>query len=84
MINSLSALTLHLNSIRFLIFGIKFHLTKVLEQPGGGLPALNVIEICDRCDANVYNQRTLQADAHIARPDARPRLRNSSMFCIEK
>ena len=40
--------TLHLNSLDFLIFGIQFHLTQVLEQPGGGFIALNVMEIRDR------------------------------------
>ena len=45
-INSLSALTLHLNpSLVFLIFGIKFHLTEVLEQTGSGFPALNAMGI---------------------------------------
>ena len=40
-INSLSALTLPLSSLHFLIFGIKFLLTEILEQPGGGFSALN-------------------------------------------
>ena len=34
-INLLSAFILHLNLLDFLIYGIKFHLTEVLEQPGG-------------------------------------------------
>ena len=52
-INPISAITLHLNSLVFLIFGIKYYLTEVLEQPEGGFPALNAMEICDRRHANV-------------------------------
>ena len=47
----------------------------VLEQPGGGFPALNAMEIRDRRHtkhdlrhAIVCKQRTLQADAQIAPP----------------
>ena len=46
-INPISAITLHLNLLVFEIFGIKYHLTEVLEQTGGGFPAHNVMEICD-------------------------------------
>ena len=38
----------------------------VLEQPGGGTPALNVMAICDQRHANVSKQRTLLADADVA------------------
>ena len=64
-INPISANTLHLNSLVFLIFGIKYHLTEVLEQGGGGFPATNVP---DRRHANVLNQRTLQAEVDVASP----------------
>ena len=67
-INPISAFTLHLNSLVFLIYGIRYHLTEVLEQPGGGFPALNVMEIRDRRHANVCKQRTLQADVGVAPP----------------
>ena len=67
-VNPISAITLHLNSLVFLIFGIKYHLTEVLEQPRGGFSALNVMEIRDRRHANVCKQRTLQADVDVAPP----------------
>ena len=44
----------------FLIFAIKYCLTEVLEQPGGGTPALNVMEIRDQ------RHWTLLADAAVA------------------
>ena len=47
----------------FLIFEIKYCLTEVFEQPGGGTPALNVTAIRDQRHANVSKQRTLLADA---------------------
>ena len=31
----ISAITLHSNSLVFVIFGIQYHLTEILEQPGG-------------------------------------------------
>ena len=43
----------------FLIFEIKYCLTGVLEQPGVGTPALNVMAIRDQRHANVSKQRTL-------------------------
>ena len=39
---------------------------EVLEHPGGGPPALNVIAIRDQRRANISKQRTLLADADIA------------------
>ena len=76
--------TLHLNLLGFLIFGIKFHFTEFLEQLGGRFPMLNVMEIsdgchakCDRCYTNICKERTLQVDAHITPPYARPRSRDS-------
>ena len=74
-INSLSALTLH--SIGFLIFGIKFHFTEVLELPGGGFPALYVKEI-------YVNKKRYKRTLTKPCLNARPRSRDSSMFCIEK
>ena len=41
-------------------------LTEVLEQQGGGTPALNVMVIRDQGHANVSKQRTLLADADVA------------------
>lgn len=51
-----------------MIFGIKYHLTEVQEEPKGGFPARNVKEIRDRRHANVCKQRTLQADIDVALP----------------
>ena len=67
-INPISAITLHLNALVFVISGIKYHLTEILEQPGGGFPALNVMEIHGRRHANVCKQRTLQAEVDVAPP----------------
>ena len=50
----------------FLIFEINCCITEVLEQPGGGTPALNVMAIRDQSQANVSKQRTLLADADVA------------------
>ena len=49
----------------FLIFEIKYCLTEVLEQPGGGTRALNVMAIRDQRHAKVRKQRTLLADADV-------------------
>ena len=54
------------NQASFLIFEIKYCLTEVLEQPGGGTPALSVMVIRDQRHANVSKQRTLLADANVA------------------
>ena len=51
---------------QILIFGIKYCLTEVLEPPGGGTPAPNVMAIHDQRHANVSKQRTLLADADVA------------------
>ena len=69
-INPISAITLHLNSLVFLIFEIKYHLREVLEQPEGRITALNAIEIRDRRHANVHVciQKTLHADVDVAPP----------------
>ena len=62
-INQICFIILYQIWLVFLIFEIKHCLTEVLEQPGGGTPALNVTAICDQRHANVSKQRTLLADA---------------------
>ena len=49
-----------------LIFEVKYCITEILEQPGGGTLALNVMAIRDQHHANVSKQRTLLADADVA------------------
>ena len=61
---------LHPIRLVFLIFRIKYCLTEVLKQPGGGTHALNVIVIHDQCHAKVSKQRTLLADVDVAPPHA--------------
>ena len=63
-INPRSAITLHLNSLVFLIFGIKYHFMAVQEQPGGGFPALNVMKIREGRQATGYTE----ADVDVAPP----------------
>ena len=58
--------TQHLAS--FSIFRIKYCLREVLEQPGGGIPALNVKAIRDQRHANVSKQTPLLADVDVALP----------------
>ena len=65
-INQICFINLYQIRIVFLIFEIKYCLTEVLEQPGGGTPALNVMAIRDQRHANVSKQRTLFADADFA------------------
>ena len=65
-INQICFIILYHIRLVFLIFEIKYCLTEVLEQPGGGTPALNVMAICDQRHANVSKQRTLLADADVA------------------
>ena len=50
----------------FLIYEIKYCLTEVLEQPGIGTPAFNVMAIREQRHANVSKQLTLLADADVA------------------
>ena len=64
----ITTLTLDLNLLGFLIFRIKLHLTEVLEQPGIGIQEFKIMEISDRCHANVYKLRMLKVDVHIAPP----------------
>ena len=54
------------NSASLLIFEIEYCLTDVLEQPGGGTPALNVMAIRDQRYSNVSKERTWLADADVA------------------
>ena len=65
---------------------LNFTLTGFFEQPGDGFSALNVMETRDqhhakrdRRHANVCKERTLQVDALVASPNARPRSRDSSI-----
>ena len=60
---------LHPIRLVFLIFRIKYCLTEVLEQPGGGTP-VNVVAIRDQCHAKVSKQRMLLADVDVAPPHA--------------
>ena len=64
--NQIHIIILYQIMIVFLIFEIKYCLTEVLEQPGGGTLALNVMAIRDQRQANVSKQRTLMADADVA------------------
>ena len=51
-----------------IIFRIKYCLTKVLEQQGGGTPVLNVMVILEQHHANISKQRRIFADINIAPP----------------
>ena len=64
----MSIIIIHLIRLVFLIFRIKYCLTDVLEQPGGGTPVLNVMAIHDQPHANVSKRRTLLADADVVPP----------------
>ena len=76
-INPLSALTLHLNSLAFLIFGINFHLTEVLEQPSTDFSRLTswryVTDVTQKYVNKGHKRETLTQP----RPNARPRSRDS-------
>ena len=52
----------------FLILRVKYCLTEDLEQPGGGIPALNVMAIRGQRHTNVGKQRTLLDDVDVAPP----------------
>ena len=65
-LNQICFIILYQIRLVFLISEIKYCLTEVLEQPGGGTPALNVIAIRDQRHANVSKQRTLLADSDVA------------------
>ena len=65
-INQLSIIILHPIWLVFIIFKIKYCLTEVLEQPGGGSRAFNVMVIRNQRHANVSKQRTLLADVDVA------------------
>ena len=65
-VNQIFFIILYQIRLVFLIFEIEYYLMEVLEQPGGGIPALNVMEIRDQRYANVSKQRMLLADADVA------------------
>ena len=65
-INEICCIILYQIRLVFLIFEIKYCPTEVLEQPGGGTRALNVMAIRDQGHANVSKQRMLLAEADIA------------------
>ena len=44
-INQICFIILYQIRLEFLIFEIKYCLTEVLEHPGGGTPALNVMDM---------------------------------------
>ena len=64
-INQICIIILYQIRLVFLIFEIKYCLTEVLEQPGGGTPTLKVMVIRDQRHANVIKQRTLLVDADV-------------------
>ena len=64
-INQICFIILYQIRLVFFIFEIKYRLTEVLEQPGGG-GALNVMAIRDQRHANVSSQRMLLADADVS------------------
>ena len=57
-VNQLSIIILHPIWLVFIIFKIKYCLTEVLEQLGGGLRAFNVTVIRNQRHANLSKQRT--------------------------
>ena len=57
----------------FLIFRIKYCRTEVLEKPGGGTPALNVMAIHDQCHAKSVKKERFWLTSTLLRPTARPR-----------
>ena len=67
-INQICIIILYQIRLDFFIFEIKYRLTEVLKQPGGGTPALYAMAIHDQRHANVSKERTLLADAEVAPP----------------
>ena len=69
-INQISIIILHSVWLVFLPFRVKYSRTEVLEQPGGGTPALNVKPIHDQRHAKIskVKQITLLADVDVAPP----------------
>ena len=45
---------------------MSFFLSEVMEQPEGGTPALNVMEIRDRRNTNASKQRKLLGDVDVS------------------
>ena len=71
-INQITIIILHPIKLVFLIFRIKYGLTEVLEQPGGGTSVLNVIQIMSVNKEHYWLMSTL------LRPAARSRLQLSN------
>ena len=67
-INQIFIITPYKIWLVFPIFRIKYCLTEVLEQPGGGTPALKDKAIRDQCHENVSKQIPLLADVGVAPP----------------
>ena len=65
----------------FLIYEIKYCLTEVLEQPGGGTPALNVMAIRDQRHANVSKQRRYWLMPMLLHLTAQPRSNELQQEC---
>ena len=65
-INQISIIILQPIRLVFLIFRMKYCLTEVLEQPGGGIPVLNIMAIHDQRHTKVSKQRMLLADVDFA------------------
>ena len=64
-INQIFIIIVYQIRLVFLLFEIKYCLTEVLEQPGGGTHGLNVMAIRDQRYANVSKQRSLLVDADV-------------------
>ena len=67
-INQICIIILYQIRLVFLTFEIKYCLKEVLEEPGGGIPTLNVMAIREQRHANVSKERTLLADTDVAPP----------------
>ena len=61
-INHISIIILHPIALVFLIFGTKYCLTEVFEQPRGETPAFNVMAIRGQRHAHFSKQSTLLVD----------------------
>ena len=64
-INQICFIILYQIRLVFHTFEIKYCLNEILEQPGGGTPAFNVMAIRDQRHANVSKQRMLLVDADV-------------------
>ena len=82
-INQTYLIIFHPNSLVILEKWNILIVTEVLEQPANESPVHNVVAIREWRHANVDKQRKLLVDVDVT-PEARPRPRDCSMFCIEK